>query len=231
MPVGAIIGGVVGGAASLGGAALQANAAKKAAKTQAKGAALAREDLEPYRIPGQGAMASLAELYGIDPGTGERTGEPFNEASLAAFRRSPDYEFARAEGLRGVEFSNAGKGMLRSGNNLRDLTTFSSGLATQNFDKYRGALERLAAIGQNAAAGTGNASQAKAAAEASGTVGAANAWGGAAGNIGNYAMLHSLMSNSAYKPPPTGALAPYSGFSNPTGFSSTLPGGVGAFPY
>lgn len=218
MPIGAVI----GGAASLGGAALQSSAAKKAAKTQAKSAdraadlqmqmfETARGDLQPYSIPGRGAIASLAELYGIDPTTGDRTGNPMPQSALDAFTRSPDYEFARREGLRGVEFSNAGKGALRSGNNLRDLTTFSSGLATQNFSNYRGALERLAALGQNAAAGTGSAAlqtgaqvgnsmQAAGAANASGTVGSANAWGGALGNIGNYAMLSSLMkpSGSAY---------------------------------
>lgn len=210
MPIGAVIGG-----ASLGGAALQSNAAKKAGKTQAnaarEGYALAEENLEPFMAPGRGAIASLAELYGINPTTGDRTGEPFSDASLAAFRRSPDYEFARTEGLRSVEFSNAAKGALRSGNNLRDLTTFSSNLATQNFGNYRGALERLAAMGQNSAGALAGAGQQSAnmagAATASGQVGSANAWGGALGNIGNYAMTNHFMGQmrpqqSAYAPPP-----------------------------
>lgn len=200
MPVGAII----GAGASLGGAALQSSAAKKAAKTQARAARegyeLAQENLEPFMAPGRGAVASLAELYGINPTTGDRTGEPFPASSLEAFRRSPDYEFARTEGLRGVEFSNAAKGALRSGNNLRGLTEYASGLATQNFSNYRGALERLAAIGQNSAGALAGAGQQSAnmagAATASGTVGSANAWAQGAGNIGNYAMLNSLM-----KPP------------------------------
>lgn len=224
MPVGAVIGAV----GSIGSAAIGAYGANKAAKQQARGAAQARADLEPFRLAGTGATTSLAQLYGIDPATGEATGEAFDPASLEAFRRSPDYEFARQEGLRGVEFSNAARGMLRSGNNLRGLTEYASGLATQNFGNYRGALERLAMLGQNAAAGTGNASMAQSAAQASGTVGAANAWGGALGNLGNYAMLNSLMNKSAYQP--TGALAPY-GMSNPMGYSAVMPGGIGAAPY
>ena len=212
MPVGAIVGG-----ASLGGAALQSNAARKAAKTQAaaarEGYELARGNLEPFMAPGRGAVASLAELYGINPETGER-GQPMPEGALEAFRRSPDYEFARTEGLRGVETSNAARGMLRSGNNLRALTEFGQGLATQTFGNYRGALERLAAMGQNSAGALAGAGQQSAnmagAATASGQVGSANAWGGALGNIGNYAMTNHFMGQmrpqqSAYAgPPPPG---------------------------
>jgi len=228
MPIGAAIGAV----GSLGGAAIQASAANKAAKTQANAAKRARQDMLPYSLPGQGAMATLAELYGIDPATGEVTGQPMSEGSLEAFRRSPDYEFARQEGWRGVEFSNAARGMLRSGNNLRDLTQFSSGLATQNFNNYRGSLAQLAQIGSGAAAGTANASMQQGAALASGTVGAANAWGGALGNMGNFAMMHTLMGNSGPKSmyQPTGALAPYAP-TNTMGYSGALPGGVGAYPY
>lgn len=230
MPIGAAI----GAAGSLGAAAISASAAKSAAKTQARGAAQARADLMPYNLPGQGAVASLAQLYGIDPATGQVTGQPFNPASLEAFRNSPDYQFALNEGLRGVDFSNAAKGLLKSGNNVRGLADYASGLATQTFGNYRGALQQLASLGQNAAAGTGNAAMNQAAASASGTVGAANAVSGALGNLGNYAMLSSLLkpNASAYAQPAaaSGALASYS-VANPMGYSSVLPGGVGAFPY
>src|SRR5690606_28346611 len=152
MPVGAAI---IGAAGSVGSALIGANAAKKAAKQQSGSAERAREDLRrfqeetrqymlPFTRPGQGAMASLAQLYGIDPATGEATGEAFAPGALEAFRRSPDYQFALQEGLGAVERSNAGRGMLRSGNTLRDLTNFGQGLATQTFGNYRGALENLA---------------------------------------------------------------------------------------
>jgi hypothetical protein len=230
LPVGAAIGAV----GSLGSAAIGASAAKKAASQQARAAQQARADMLPYSLPGRGAVATLAQLYGIDPATGDVTGQPMNEASLEAFRRSPDYEFARQEGLRGVEFSNAARGMLRSGNNLRGLAEYASGLGTQNFNNYRSSLMQLAQLGSGAAAGTANASMQQGAALASGTVGAANAWGGALGNMGNFAMMYSMMgpngggAKSAYQP--TGALAPYSAAS-PMGYSGALPGGVGAFPY
>jgi hypothetical protein len=184
---------------SVASAGIGAAASMSAANKQAKAAASARRSMLPYSLPGQGAMATLAQLYGIDPATGEVTGQPMSEASLAAFRRSPDYEFARQEGLRGVEFSNAARGMLRSGNNLRGLTEYASGLATQNFNNYRSSLAQLAQIGAGAATGTAQATMAQGAANASGLVGAANAVTGSLGNLGNYFMLQSLMGNrSAY---------------------------------
>ena len=212
------------GAASIGSALIGSSAANKAAKLQAGAARDAqalqlrmfeegRGELRPYMDAGRGATASLAQLYGIDPSTGELTGQPFNQASLDAFRNSPDYEFARQEGLRGVTFGNAQKGLLKSGNNMRDLMSYGQGLATQNFGNYRGALQQLAQLGQGAAgslmgnstavgANAANAGMQQGAALASGVVGSANAFNGALGNIGNYAMLQSFMnpsgSGSAY---------------------------------
>ena len=225
MPAGAI--GGLGGAALIGGATLgssvigglfgqsaankQAKAAREAQALQLRMFNESREALSPYMNAGRGATASLAQLYGIDPATGNVTGQPFPEGSLEAFRRSPDYEFARQEGQRGLEFTAAGRGALRSGNTLRDLTTFNQGLATQNFGNYRGALQQLAALGQGAAGSlagnstavsqgvAGNINQAGAA-RASGDAAWGNALGGGLGNLGNYAMLQSLMrpSGSAY---------------------------------
>lgn len=230
MPTGAII-----GAASLGSALIGSNAAKSAASMQSKAAAAAAAGMQPYSIPGRGAAATLAEMYGIDPNTGERTGQPMSAAALAAFERSPDYQFARQEGLRGVEFSNAARGMLRSGNNLRGLTEYASGLATQNFNNYRNSLTELARIGSGAAGASGQATMAQGAANASGTIGAANAWMGGLGAIGNYAMLQSIMGQqrqtgllSAYGPQPgvqqggTGSLA--AGAAPPAVGNHLLPG-------
>lgn len=238
MPTAAVVGG-----ASLGSALIGSNAASRAAKAQARAAQQARQDMLPFMIPGQGAMASLAQLYGINPQTGAADpNQAFNEASLEAFRRSPDYAFAQREGLGALENSAAARGMLRSGNTLRGITEFGQGLATQTFSNYRGALAQLAGIGAGAAGGAGQAAMQQGAAQASGIVGGANAFTGALGSLGNYAMmqgqqqqqqqfLNSLLRPSSYGAPPGfGAPAPYSG-ANPYGYSSVLPGGVGSAPY
>jgi hypothetical protein len=238
MPVGITV-----GATSLIGAGIQANAADRAAKAQADAAAQARQDQMPFMVPGQGAMASLAQLYGINPETGAADpNQAFNKASLDAFERSPDYQFALRSGTNAVNNSQAARGMLRSGNTLQALTKFGQDLGTQTFGNYRGALAQLAQIGAGAAGNAGNASMAQGAATASGIVGQANAFTGALGNIANYGLmqnqqqqqqqfLQNLLRPTAYagSQPVLSGLpqAPYGSVFGP----SALPGGVGAYPY
>lgn len=215
--------------------------ANRAASTQSRAARQARADMTPFMIPGQGAMGSLAQLYGINPQTGAYDpNQAFSQASLDAFTRSPDYQFALQQGLGALENSQAARGMLRSGNTLRAITEFGQGLASQQFGNYRGALAQLAGLGAGAAGGAGNAAMQAGAAGASGMIGGANAVMGALGGLGNYYMMQSQMSQlgnllrpSSYGAPGAiqyGAGAPYSG-ANPYGYSTTLPGGVGSAPY
>lgn len=236
MPIGTAIG---VGVSSLGGALIQSSAANRAARVQQRAAAQAREDSLPFMIPGQGAMGSLAQLYGINPQTGEYSPDAaFNEASLAAFRRSPDYQFALREGMGALENSAAARGMLRSGNTLRAITDYGQGLATQTFGNYRGSLAQLASIGAGAAGQAGQAALAGGQAAASGIVGQANAFTGALGTLGNYAMmqhqqtqqqnfLQNLLRPSSYtaQQPFAPATAGSPGFA-----PGPYPGGPGGFP-
>jgi hypothetical protein len=225
MPTAAII-----GAATVGGSLVQANAAQKAAKMQSQAAQQARQDMLPFALPGQGAASALANLYGIDPATGQfDQNAVFNPASLDTFRRSPDYQFAFNEGLRGLENSAAARGMLRSGNTLRDITGFGQGLATQTFGNYRGALQQLAQLGAGAAGGAGNAAMAAGAAGASGVIGSANAIAGGLGSLGNFFMLQNLLNPaaSAY-----GKTTPVPGFSGVGGgLGGYTPGMIYPTPY
>lgn len=231
MPAGATLGAA---AIGLGGSYLSGQAAKKAAGIQADAAregysnALkmyneGRADLAPYRDVGAGATTTLAKLYGI-PTPGNPNPQAFNEASVEAFRNSPDYKFAFDEGNRAVQFSAAAKGALGSGNTLRDLTTFGQGAATTNFGNYAARLMQLAQMGQGAAsqgasqAGQfgqfaanqyGNIGQA----QASGIVGQSNAWNAGLTGAGNNLMLYNLLQQeqnpSVYAGGPTGSFGTY----------------------
>jgi hypothetical protein len=112
------------------------------------------------------------------------TGQP----NLNAFFASPDYNFRRNEGNRGIEGSFAARGMGQSGNALRALTEFNSGLASSEFGNYFNRLAGIAGIGQTAtdstaAYGANSASERgrnaliAGNARASGIQGQADAWG------------------------------------------------------
>lgn len=77
--------------------------------------------------------------------------------AIAAFLESPDYQFRRNEGMRDVAQSYAARGSGRSGNALRALADFNSGLASGEFNQRFNRLAALAGAGQTANANAGGA--------------------------------------------------------------------------
>ena len=175
------------GALGLGGSFLSSNAAKKASKIQAAAAQRAEQRFAPFVNLGQGAVTTLGQLFGIGA-NGQQTNPDFSK-----FFESPDYKFAFDEGRRAVEFSNAAKGQLSSGNNLRDLTEFGQGLATQNFGNFFNRLLQLGSLGANAAGGQATEIGNQGQAQASGIIGSANALSSGLSGFGNNILLASLL--------------------------------------
>lgn len=120
--------------------------------------------------------------------------------NMSAFFESPGYQFRRNEGMRGLERSAAARGGAFSGNALKALAEFNSGLASQEFGNYFNQLASIAGIGQTAtnqtaAYGADHAANASANARyagdarASGIANQANIWGqgiNALGGIAGY---------------------------------------------
>jgi hypothetical protein len=235
----AILGaGILGAGATMYGASkassAQEKAAAQAAAAQQQALNFQRENydkasgnLSPFITTGQGANNLLSSFYGLngsDPALGEN--------ALAAFRNSPDYQFALKEGIGALDNSAAAKGGLLSGNQLRAVTEYGSGLATQNLTNYLSRLGGLSTQGQNAAGmlgqigsssganintasnNLGNTYMAGGTAEASGILGMTKGF-----NSGlNSLSLYNQMSQSSYKP--TNYL------SGGTGLSLTNTGGL-----
>lgn len=183
-PIGAIAGGVIGGplGASIGGSlgnAIAGNeAAKDASRAQVRSANaaideqrrqfdLTRQDMMPWMDAGRNALGRL-------------------EDPTASFTASPDYEFRRGEGTRGIQQTAAARGGAFSGNALRALAEYNSNLASGEFGNWWNRQAGLAGVGQatasnlghlgaNTAGNVGNALMAAGDARASGIIGGANA--------------------------------------------------------
>lgn len=69
---------------------------------------------------------------------------------LDVFQASPDYQFRRGEGMRGIENSFAARGGAASGNALRALTEFNSNLASGEFGDFVNRQLAMAGMGQTA---------------------------------------------------------------------------------
>lgn len=208
----------IGAGAGLLGAKMTSDAARSAARTQADAAGAAaaneramyeqsREDLAPYRETGYTALKDIERM------------KPFLTAQFGPDQFSqyldPSMAFRQKIGTQATErMANVGGGAL-SGNTLRALTDYGQNLASTEYGNAFGrfqtersniynTLANIAGMGQGAVNTGVNAGQnfagqmtglttGSAAAQAAGTVGSANAYSGALGNVGNMAFLSSIM--------------------------------------
>jgi hypothetical protein len=223
---------VVGGTTLVSGK-MQADAAEDAAAMQVAGGdrALAqqlrmfemgREDMAPYRETGYTALKDIERLMPMFT-------QQFGPEQLEQYL-DPSMAFRMKYGTKATErAANVGGGLL-SGNTLRSLTEFGQDLASTEYaNAFNRAqteptnifnrLHAISGLGQNAVTTGVQAQQAygnqasnimtgQAAAQAAGTVGQANAYAGAIGNIGNMAMMNAFMNPAVARPGmPAGAPA------------------------
>ena len=206
-------------ATGVGSAVISSNAATDAANTQANAAAQAsatqlqmfnqmRGDLQPYMQQGTTSLADLQKLM----------------ANPSMVTQLPGYQFQMGQGIDAINNSAAAKGF--TGNTMRDLTTFGQGMASNYYSDYWKKLMEQINMGQNSAAGVGNAGIntgqsignnmiGAGNALAAGQVGSANAMatgiGGASGSLST--ILQSLMNGGGSN---TGTWT-QAGFTNPIG--------------
>lgn len=222
----------VSAAAGLAGSAMSASAAGDAAQTQADAANNAsnmqwqqfqqmQKNLQPYMNLGtdniQGMQNQLAKLGGMQ--------FSFNPTQ-AQLEQTPGYQFTLQQGMKNTNNALAAKGLNLSGAQAKGLSDYTTGLADQTFQQqYQNALQQFATnygvntdqfnrlsglvgLGENAAAGVGNAGLQTASnagnilmsganASAAGRIGSSNAISSGLSSLGGNGLLYSLMNNSA----------------------------------
>ncbi|PYE21330.1 hypothetical protein C7410_115173 [Paraburkholderia silvatlantica] len=216
--------------AGLAGSVISASGAKSAANTQAQAANDAaglqwqqfqqlQQNLQPYMNLGTNNIPALQSQLG-KLGDMQFSFNP-TEQQLA---QTPGYQFTLNQGLNTVNNQLAAKGLNLSGAQAKGIANYTTGLADTTYQQqYQNALQNfmtnygvqsdaynrlsgLVGLGQNAAAGVGNAGlqtantagnylTSGANASAAGTIGAANAINGGLGSLGSSGLLYSLMNN------------------------------------
>jgi hypothetical protein len=199
---------VLGAGASIIGGRSQANAAKDAAKEQTKATKLtikAQEKAlerqiglqEPFRQTGVNALAD----YG--------TASQYTPFGMEQFEADPGYQFRMSEGMKALERSAASRGILQSGQTLKNITRFGQDAASQEYQnafqrylrerqqklqplEYRIGLGQAAASGQAANVGStaqnvGNLTTSLGNIQSAGIMGQANAFTNTLGNISGLA--------------------------------------------
>lgn len=220
----AVIGGVVASNSAKKAANAQRDASQLASQTELEQFYQNREDMQPWREAGQGALKQMTE--------GTAAGGDFNrDFTLADFTRDPGYDFRMNEGARALDRSAAARGGVLSGGALRGVTRYGQDFAsgeyqnaynrfnndrTQRFNRLASlagvgqtATRDVAQMGQQVAGNVANNIIGSGNAQASSYVGQGNAISGAAQSLGNFAMNQYFMNQmKPTTPPPTTNTAP-----------------------
>ena len=156
--VGRTIGKVVGG---ITGANQQADAIRDAAATQAQSAQQGinqyqkmfdafQKVLAPYVNAGTGALGAQQDLIGLN-------GAGAQQAAINGIQSSPQFQTLQKQGTDAILANASATGGLRGGNVQGAFAQFSPQLLAQLIDQQYGRLGGITQIGQNSAAGVGNA--------------------------------------------------------------------------
>lgn len=184
-------------------ASAQEKAANNATNAQRSMFDVTQQNLEPYNTTGQNALQRANDLAGT-----------FNfNPTMAQLSQTPGYQFTNNQGLKSVQNAAAARGLGTSGAALKAAAQYSTGLANNTYQNqfnnalssYQtnlGGLQNIANLGENAAAGVGNAATQTGGQFGSNIIGAGNAAAagyntaaGAVGNAGNSAVSGYLTNN------------------------------------
>lgn len=225
MGVGAVVGAAVIGAVATNVAAgtaadAQTNASNKAISAQEAELEQSRQELQPFRDAGAGAVNQLQTLTGSGPGGDPLTAPLTKPITMdqATLEATPGYQFNLSQGLKSVQNSAAARGLGVSGAALKGAATYATGLADSTYqNQFNNAvtnqtntfnrLSSLAGIGESAAAGTAAANTTTGQGIASNLTGIGNAQaagalaGGAgisnaAASVSNAALINKLLISS-----------------------------------
>ena len=195
--------------AAIGGALIQASAAKKAAKAQ-KAAAdkdiafqtetrdIIRNDLATYRTGGEAAQ----KAYDYELGLGAMPD------GYQGYTKTPGYDFRLKQGQDSLQSSAAARGGLNSGAAMRDLLKYGQDYGSNEYGNYlshpgRGTEARMGngqmsgQASQQAASGVSNAYGNIGNAQAAGAIGSANAITGGMQNLAGLWNYQRQMNASA----------------------------------
>ncbi|MEN6440532.1 MAG: hypothetical protein ABFD97_18315 [Syntrophobacter sp.] len=155
-----IISSIIGSNAAGDAADKQVAASEKASQTQLQMSReanallekmfnISREDLASYRTGGNLSLNQQLKLMGLKGLTKQQN-------ALKSFTTSPGYTFRLDEGNKAIQRSAAAKGNLLSPATLKELDSYSQGLASDEYSNYYNRLSGISSLGENAAAQSGN---------------------------------------------------------------------------
>lgn len=210
-----ITGLIASAGSSLIGGVMQSNAASDASAAQSASAQAGideqrrqfdalQELLKPYTQAGVGALGQQQALLGL-------SGNQAQQGAYQGIENSPAFQSLMQQGENAMLQNASATGGLRGGNLQAAMAQFRPQLLAQQIQSQFSNLGGLTSIGQNAAAGVGNAGMntganiatllgQQGAAQAGGSLGQSQAWGNALGGVGQGVGLYAGLGGFGSKP-------------------------------
>lgn len=136
-----LVGGALSNRAAGRGADAQQQAALATTEEQQRQFDITRQDMMPWMDAGRVALERQQAVLSGD---------------YSGFERSPDYLYARQQGLQSLDYGAAARGGFMGGGADADRMNFATGLATQNLGNYWNKLSGVSGTGQQTATNLGN---------------------------------------------------------------------------
>jgi len=154
-PIGGQIGGAIGGSiegdkATGQASNIQASSAQAGIDEQRRQFDAIQKLLQPYSQAGAGALGQQQALLGL-------SGAPAQQQAIAGLQQSPQFTAMLQQGENAMLQNASATGGLRGGNTQAALAQFRPALLAQTIQDQYARLGGLTSVGQNAAAGVGNA--------------------------------------------------------------------------
>lgn len=201
---GSIGGALISSGATKDAAQMQADAARHAADLQYQEYQQTREDQQPWRQAGAGALSQMQDPY-------------FQKNfGMSDFQEDPGYQFRMQQGMDALQNSAAARGGLMGGNTLKGITDYGQNFASNEYqnaynrfnNNQSGRFNRLASLagvgqtannavgaaGMNMANNVGNIETGAANAAGAAGIAQGNIWGNTLSGIGNNVMQAGMMS-------------------------------------
>lgn len=134
--IGSIGGAALGGAASLYGSSIAADAQKKAGQLEWQQYLQSRRDYKPWLEAGTGAINSLKNIL-LGGGSSD-------------YLETPGYQFRLQEGVNALDRSASARGMLDSGAQRKALLDYGQSIGTDEYNQRLNRLGTLAGFGSSA---------------------------------------------------------------------------------
>ena len=169
MAIFSTIAGMIGQQGAQAGGDMAYGAATQAANQNLQEAQKARAAASPWTSSGTSAVGKITNLLGLGTLTQQGNNQGIywvdptdakgqQQKAMADFQTDPGYQFRIDEGVKAIDRSAASRGLLRSGAQIKAVSDYGQGTASQEYRNYFDRLLKLAGMGGESTAAANNTS-------------------------------------------------------------------------